>query len=75
VALIHAFSRLSGKSLPALQLALLAQRVEHEYVGVQCGLMDQAVITLAAPDCALWFDCLDHRHRSIPIAARRARYW
>lgn len=67
VALIHAFSRLVGAQLPALQLALLAQRVEHEYVGVQCGLMDQAVITLAEPGCALWFDCLDYRHRSIPI--------
>jgi galactokinase len=69
VALVHAFGRLSGKSLPPLQLALLAQRVEHEHVGVQCGLMDQAVITLAAPDCALWFDCQGHRHRSISIDA------
>src|SRR5262245_2656441 len=60
VALIYAFSRLAGASLPALPLALLAQRVEHEYVGVQCGLMDQAVIALAAPDSALWFDCVDH---------------
>jgi len=42
VALIYAFSRLAAAPLPALRLALLAQRVEHEYVGVQCGLMDQA---------------------------------
>jgi len=69
VALIYAFSRLVEKPLPPLRLALLAQRVEHDYVGVQCGLMDQATIALAEPDCALWFDCLEHRYRSIPIDA------
>jgi galactokinase len=69
VALIQAFSVLAGKSLPSLRLALLAQRVEHEYVGVQCGLMDQAVIALAEPGCALWFDCQNYQYRSIPIDA------
>lgn len=67
VALIYALSDLAGSRLPALRIALLAQRVEHDYVGVQCGLMDQAVITLAEPGRALWFDCLEHAYRSIPL--------
>jgi galactokinase len=56
-----------GRTTEPLRLALAAQRIEHEHVGVQCGLMDQAVIALAEPGNALWFDCVDHRHRSIAI--------
>ncbi len=69
VALIRALTTAAGCAASPLQLALAAQRVEHEYLGVQCGLMDQAVITLAVPGSALWFDCFDHRHRPIVFNA------
>jgi galactokinase len=68
VGLLYALSECAGQPLAPLALAMLAQRVEHRYIGVQCGLMDQAVIALAQPECALWFDCADHRHRAIALA-------
>jgi galactokinase len=68
VGLLYALTRIAGTAPAPLDLALLAQRVEHDYVGVQCGLMDQAVIALAQPGSALLFDCLSHEHRSIPVA-------
>ena len=73
VALMHGLTTAAGCTTAPLQLALAAQRVEHEYLGVQCGLMDQAVITLADPDSALWFDCFDHRHRPVFFNAPDAR--
>ena len=68
VALLCALTRAAGRALSPIQIALAAQRIEHRHVGVQCGLMDQAVIALAQPGAALLFDCFDHRHRSIPVA-------
>ena len=67
VALLSALTGALGRTMPPLQLALAAQRIEHEYVGVQCGLMDQAVIALAEPGAALLFDCFDHRFESIRV--------
>jgi galactokinase len=67
VALLYALARSAGRSLAPIELALAAQRIEHRYVGVQCGLMDQAAVVLAQPGSALWFDCLELRHRPIPI--------
>ncbi len=67
VALLSALTHASGGVIEPLRLALAAQRIEHEYIGVQCGLMDQAVIALAEPGHALLFDCVDHQYRSIAM--------
>jgi galactokinase len=53
--------------LPGEELALLAQRAENEFVGVQCGIMDQFAVTLARADHALLLDCRDLSYRHIPI--------
>ena len=37
-------------------IAKLAQKAENEYVGVQCGLMDQMVISVGKQNSALLFD-------------------
>jgi galactokinase len=67
VGLLHALTSVAGRPLPPLQMALAAQRVEHEHIGVQCGLMDQAVIVLAEPGSALLFDCYEYGYRSIAL--------
>jgi len=36
-----AFAELHGVALPMLELARVAQRAEHEFAGVRCGLLDQ----------------------------------
>lgn len=36
-----AFTRLAGKKIDLVKLALLGQRAENEFVGVKCGIMDQ----------------------------------
>lgn len=53
--------------LPGEQLALLAQRAENGFVGVQSGIMDQFAVTLARAGHALLLDCRDLSYRHIPI--------
>lgn len=45
-------------------LAALCQRVEHEFAGVNCGIMDQTISLLGREDRALFLDCrsLDYEH-------------
>jgi galactokinase len=49
------------------QLALLAHRAENEFVGVQCGIMDQFAVALARRRHALLLDCRNLSYRHIPI--------
>jgi galactokinase len=56
VALMTAFAATSHTALDGLPLALASQRVEHEWAGVKCGIMDQAVAVLGTRGAALRFD-------------------
>jgi galactokinase len=51
------------------QLALLCQRAENEFVGVQCGVMDQFAVALARAGHALLIDCgsLGCEHVPLPL--------
>jgi len=55
-----------------MRLARLAQRAENEYVGVNCGLMDQFASSVGNAHGALLLDCrsLDYR----PVALSLDRY-
>jgi galactokinase len=49
------------------QLALLGQRAENEFVGVQCGIMDQFTAALGVADHALLIDCRSLEHEAVPL--------
>lgn len=71
VATAHCFLFNAGRELPALELALLAQRAENEFVGVNCGVMDQCTVLLGRADHLLLLDCrsLEYRHVRMPASA------
>lgn len=48
---------LAGQEYGAMEKAELCQRAEHEYAGVPCGIMDQAVIAGASAGSAMLLDC------------------
>jgi galactokinase len=50
-----------------LRLAQLSQRAENEYVGVNCGLMDQLAAALARSDGALLIDCRSLTWEAVPL--------
>jgi galactokinase len=57
--------------LPALQgqhLARLAQRVEHDHLGVACGIMDQLAVVEGREDGALELDCATGEVTPVPLA-------
>lgn len=54
---IYGLSHLFGLELSKLDMALMGQRVENEFVGVQCGIMDQFVNIHGKEGYALKLDC------------------
>jgi galactokinase len=61
---------LSGGAPPLLEpmaLAQAAQAAENEYVGVNCGLMDQFAVTFGQARAALLLDCRSLDHRVVPM--------
>lgn len=50
-----------------LELAKIAQRAEIEYVGMPCGLMDQAASILSKANMILQFDCLTLESTYLPF--------
>jgi galactokinase len=58
----------AGFELSRPDLALLCQRAENTFVGVNCGIMDQFISALGQQGAALFIDCrsLEHRPVSLP---------
>lgn len=54
---------------PGARLARLCQRSENEFVGANCGIMDQFISANGAKDHALLLDCRDLTFKLAPIPA------
>lgn len=57
VAIGQAFKSLQGLALDPTELALTAQRAENEFVGCNCGIMDQLISARGQAGHALLIDC------------------
>ena len=62
-----AVTSLIGVTYPGPVLARLCQRVENEFVGANCGIMDQFISANGAKDHALLLDCRDLSFKLAPI--------
>ncbi|HLF25898.1 MAG TPA: galactokinase [Anaerolineae bacterium] len=69
VAFATAWEHLGGFTLRQPDLARLCQRAENDYVGVQCGIMDQTISALGRAGHALLLDCRDLSTQHIPLLA------
>jgi galactokinase len=67
VAAAAAFREMFGLKMDNVRLALLAQAAERQFVGVQCGIMDQFVSANARDSTALFLDCRDLTYENIPL--------
>jgi galactokinase len=52
-----ALAALAGFPIGRRELALLAQRAEHEFAGVRCGIMDQFAVALGEAGRLVLLDC------------------
>lgn len=59
--------RLAGGSLPALEVAKLCRRAENEFVGVNCGLLDQASSVFGKAGHLVHLDCRSERIATVPM--------
>jgi len=62
-----ALCALSGLELEPMATALIAQRAENEFVGVPCGIMDQAASMCSQAGHALLLDTRDLQVRQVPF--------
>jgi galactokinase len=72
VATLLAVTSLIGVEYPGPVLAKLGQRVENEFVGANCGIMDQFISANGKENHALLLDCRDLSYRLAPIPAHVA---
>ena len=72
VATALAVTSLLGVECPRPQLARSCQRAENEFVGANCGIMDQFISANGAEDHALLLDCRDLSFRLAPIPSNVA---
>ena len=67
VATAGAFNAAFSLGTPVADLAVICQRAENEYGGVQCGIMDQFASALSRADHALLLDCRTLAYRHVPL--------
>ncbi len=69
VAAAHAFLAASNQlqALTGPQIAKAAQRAENQFVGVNCGIMDQFISVLGKENHALLIDCRSLTYELVPM--------
>jgi galactokinase len=67
MAFMIAWQTLGAWTLPAMQQALLAQKAENQYVGVNCGIMDQFASACGVENHLLLLDCRSLEWKTIPL--------
>ena len=56
-----------GFNLSRKEIALMGQESEHEFMNVQCGIMDQYIIATSKKDTAELLDCAKVQHQYVPL--------
>jgi galactokinase len=62
------FESVCGFTLEPVKKAQLCQRAENQFVGVNCGILDQYTSCCGQAGCALRLDCRDLSSESVPMA-------
>jgi galactokinase len=69
VSMLRALRQAFGLSFDDVQMALLGQRAENQFVGAQCGIMDQMAATFADEHTALFLDARSLDYERVPLPA------
>ena len=67
LATARALAAVSGLAWHPAEMARLAQRAENEWVGVNCGIMDQLISAAGVAGHALLIDCRSLDTRAVPL--------
>ena len=70
-----ALNELFGFGLSRKDLVLLAQKAEHEYAGVKCGIMDQFASVFGKKDHVIRLDCRSLDYEYFPLELQGNEIW
>jgi len=62
-----ALDQLFSLNVPKMDFALIAQKAEQTFAGVNCGIMDQFASVFGKKDQAIMLDCRSMKHIYIPL--------
>lgn len=69
VAVVRALTGLSDETIDPTEAALVGQAAENNFVGCNCGIMDQLISARGQESSALLIDCQDLSTRTVSIPA------
>jgi galactokinase len=72
VSVVNALDELYNLKIAPLEMAKMGQKAENDYVGVQCGLMDQFVSVFGQKNRAVFLDCETLEFAYIPLRLEKA---
>jgi galactokinase len=67
VSVASALNDVHDLGMTPMELALLSQKAENDFVGMPCGIMDQAASAVCEEGHALFLDCRSLGFRNIPL--------
>ncbi len=74
IVFMKALAELNKIELEDWELIMMAKKAENEYVGVNCGKLDQACEVLCRKDHLLYLDCKDDSYSLIPVNPKMKPY-
>ena len=67
VLMAYALDQLFQLSIPKVEIALLSKKVENEFIGVNCGIMDQFAVTFGEKNKAILLNCDSLEYELLPF--------
>lgn len=58
------------REINMVDLAKIAQKAEHNYIGVKCGIMDQFASAMGKKNMAIFLDCRDLTWEMVPLVMK-----
>ena len=68
-----ALEKISGLEIDPVKMALICQKAENKFVGVNCGIMDQFISRMGKQDHALLLDCRELEFELVPLNLEGAK--
>ena len=67
VLMCYALDQLFQLNIQKVEIALLSKKVENEFIGVNCGIMDQFAVTFGEKNKAILLNCDSLEHELLPF--------
>jgi len=71
VSVVHGLGTLFELDIEPLEMVKIARKAENEFVGVQCGIMDQFISVFGQQSKALFLDCETLEYKFFPLRMMR----